>query len=83
MSQYISDSAVIGNDSFLGENVVILENVQIGDKVYIGHNVVVHEGTKIGKNVHIEDGSILGRVPRSGASSYRKASQELPPLEEG
>lgn len=83
MSQYIADSARIGNDSILGENVVILENVQVGDNVYIGHNVVIHEGTKIGNNVYIDDGSILGRVPRSGASSYRKASQELPPLEVG
>jgi UDP-2-acetamido-3-amino-2,3-dideoxy-glucuronate N-acetyltransferase len=83
MGQYIADSARIGNDCVLGKNLVVMENVQVGDKVYIGHNIVIHEGTKIGENVHIEDGSILGRVPRSGASSYRKASQRLPPLEVG
>ena len=83
MGQCIADSAKIAEDCDLGENVVIMGNVQVADNVYIGHNVVIHEGTKIGRNVHIEDASILGRVPRSGASSRRKASQELPPLEVG
>ena len=81
MGQYIAESAKIGNSSVLRENVVMEENVQVGNNVYIGYNVVIHEGTKIGNNVHIEDGSVLGRVPRSGASSRRKASQDLPPLE--
>jgi acetyltransferase-like isoleucine patch superfamily enzyme len=83
MDQYIAGSAKIGGDSVLGKGVVIMENVQIGDNVYIGHNVVIHEGTRIGKDVHIEDGSVLGRVPRSGASSYRKGTEELPRLEVG
>lgn len=83
MGSFIAETARIGRDCSMGQNVVILDNVHIGDNVYIGHNVVIHEGTKIDKNVHIEDGSILGRVPRSGASSRRKASQELPPLEIG
>jgi len=83
MGQYIADSAALGNNSVLGKNIVIMENVRVGDNAYIGHNVVIHEGTKIGKNVHIEDGATLGRVPRSGASSYRKAREELPGLEVG
>ena len=83
MGPCIAGSAKIGSDSVVGENVVVMENVRIGDNVYLGHNVVIHAGTKIGRDVHIEDGSILGRVPRSGVSSYRKASQELPPLEVG
>jgi len=63
--------------------VVILDDVQIGDDVYIGHNVVIHEGTKIGDGSFVDDGCVLGRVPRSGATSRKKASKDLPPLEIG
>lgn len=83
MSQYIAETATTGKNCTLGQNVVILENVRIGDGAYIGHNVVIHEGTRIGNSVYIDDGSILGRMPRSGASSRRKVGQELPPLEIG
>ena len=83
MTQHIAETAKIGKDCTLGKNVVILDNVQVGDGTYIGHNVIIHEGTKIGKNVYIDDGCILGRVPRSGASSRRKVTQGLPPLEIG
>jgi UDP-2-acetamido-3-amino-2,3-dideoxy-glucuronate N-acetyltransferase len=83
MTNFIADTARIGKNCTLGHNVVILDNVHIGDNVYIGHNVVVHEGTKIGNNVYVDDGSVLGRTPRSGASSRRKAQVELPPLEIG
>lgn len=67
----------------VGQNVVIEENVEIGQGTYLGHNVVVHSDTKVGSNVWIDDGSILGREPRSGPSSKRKAEQNLPPLEIG
>lgn len=81
MSQHIAHSAQIGKGCTLGENVVIEDNVQIGTNTHIGHNVVIHEGTRVGANVYVDDGTILGRVPRSGASSHRKASQTLSPLE--
>lgn len=83
MSQHIADSAKIGDGCVLGENVVIMENAQIAENVYVGHNVVIRQGTKIGRNTYIDDGSILGRAPRSGSSSYRQASQDIPPLEVG
>jgi len=83
MTQHVADSAKIGQGVFLGKNVVILESVEIGANTYVGHSTVIHEGTRIGHDVHIEDGCILGRMPRSGARSLRKASQELPPLQIG
>ena len=79
----IAKTAKIGKDCVLGHNVVILDNVQIGDNAYIGHNVVIYEGTRIGNNAYIDDGSILGRMPRSGALSRNKPANELPPLEIG
>lgn len=80
MGNYVAETSKIGKDYTIGHNVVILDNVQIGDNVYIGHNVVIHEGTKIGNNTFIDDGSILGRTPRSGSSSRRQAQTDLPPL---
>jgi acetyltransferase-like isoleucine patch superfamily enzyme len=83
MSNFIAETARIGRDCSMGQNVVILDNVHIGDNVYIGHNVVIHEDTKVGNGTFIDDGSILGRVPRSGALSRKKATKDLPPLEVG
>jgi len=83
MSNFVAETARIGKECKLGYNVVILDDVRIGDNVYVGHNVVIHEGTKIGNNVYIDDGSILGRMPKSGASSWRKVQKELSPLEIG
>jgi len=79
----IAKSAKIGKGCVFGNNVVILDNVRIGKNSYIGHNVVIHKGTKIGNNAYIDDGCILGRMPRSGVSSTRKAKKTLPPLEIG
>lgn len=83
MSRYIAETAEIGKGCTLGHNVVILDDVHIGDDVYIGHNVVIHEGTKIGDRSFVDDGCVLGRVPRSGATSRKKASKALPHLEMG
>jgi UDP-2-acetamido-3-amino-2,3-dideoxy-glucuronate N-acetyltransferase len=80
MENYIAETAKLGKNCTLGYNVVILDNVQIGENSYIGHNVVIHEGTRIGNNAYIDDGSILGRRPRSGATSRRKAEENLTPL---
>jgi UDP-2-acetamido-3-amino-2,3-dideoxy-glucuronate N-acetyltransferase len=83
MSNFVAETAKLGRGCTIGHNVVILDRVQIGDNVYIGHNVVIHEDTKVGNGTFIDDGSILGRVPRSGALSRRKAPKDLPPLEVG
>jgi acetyltransferase-like isoleucine patch superfamily enzyme len=83
MGKYIAETANIGKNCTLGHNVVILDHVQIGDNVYIGHNVVIHEGTKIGNNTFVDDGSILGRMPRSGTLSRSKVSKKLLPLQIG
>ncbi|MFC1864258.1 DapH/DapD/GlmU-related protein [Chloroflexota bacterium] len=83
MGNHISKTAKVGKGCTMGQNVVILDNVQIGDNSYIGHNVVIHEGTKIGNNVFIDDACILGKVPKTGVLSRRVSAKELPPLEIG
>ena len=83
MSNFIAETAKIGEGCTIGHNVVIQDDVQIGDNVYIGHNVIIHEGTKIGDGTFIDDSCILGRMPKAGILTRRKANKELPPLEIG
>ncbi len=68
----ISKTAKIGKNCAIGHNVIIEENVIIGNDAHIGHNVVIHGDTKIGDKAYIDDGSVLGRIPRSGTYSKRK-----------
>jgi len=83
MDNFIAETAKIGKGCIIGHNVVILDHVRIGENVYIGHNVVIHEGTRIGKGVFIDDACILGKMPRTGVLSRRRAPKQLPPLEVG
>jgi len=82
-SACVGNNVSIGADCKIGCNAVILDNVKIGDNTCIGHNVVIHEGVRIGKDCFVDDGSILGRTPRTGATSKNKAADALPPLEIG
>jgi UDP-3-O-[3-hydroxymyristoyl] glucosamine N-acyltransferase len=52
-SSSIHSSAIIGEGTFLGHNVVIEENVEIGNNCYIDHNSIIKYGVKIGNNVTI------------------------------
>ena len=80
---HISKSATVGEGCTIGYNAVILDGVKIGSRVYIGHNVVIHKDTVIGDDCSVDDGCVLGRVPRSGTASRKKAKRDLPPLEMG
>lgn len=72
---YISKTASIGKDVYIGAFTYIGDNVIIGDKVkiypgcYIGDNVVINEDSKIFAGVKIYDGCSLGSrvVIHSGA----------------
>ena len=65
----ISDKASIVSPKFIGENVVIEENVTIGKGCYIGHNVVIHKDTRIGENVFIDDNTVIGKFPMHSPAS--------------
>lgn len=55
----------------VGRYCVIMESVELGSNVRIGNHVIIYPGTCIGDNVWIEDNVVLGRKPRSGATSLR------------
>jgi UDP-3-O-[3-hydroxymyristoyl] glucosamine N-acyltransferase len=65
-SASISDSAIIGANSYIGQNVVIEKDVKIGSNakifpnVYIGKNVVIGNDCLIYPNVVIGEDTVIG-----------------------
>lgn len=63
---YVSKTASIGKDVYIGAFTYLGENVMIGDRVkiypgcYIGDNVVINEDSKIFAGVKIYDGCSVG-----------------------
>ena len=61
-SAFISSKSVVGNNVYIGHNVVIEEGCEIGDNVVILSNSVILERTIIGDNVSIGSNSTIGGV---------------------
>ena len=59
-TKLISDSATIGEGTFIMPNVFIGKDVIIGKNCTIGANVTINDYTKIGDNVIIQSGSVIG-----------------------
>jgi UDP-3-O-[3-hydroxymyristoyl] glucosamine N-acyltransferase len=63
---YISDTAVLGEDLYIGAFAYIGKNVKIGNgvklfpQVYIGNNVSIGENTTVYAGVKIYDDSVIG-----------------------
>ncbi|MFD2922439.1 N-acetyltransferase [Halobacillus naozhouensis] len=53
----------IPNSAQLGNNVVIEEDVIIGEHVVIGHNTILLKGTQIGDHVTVGSNCVLGIQP--------------------
>ncbi len=85
---YISESATVGEDiyigafSYLGDNVVIGDNVKIfpnsyvGDNVNIGHNTVVFAGVKIYSECIIGKDCVINSGAIIGADGFGFAPNE-------
>lgn len=56
----INETAKIGNNPTILENVVICEDVEIGDNCFIHQNVTIKSNTIIGNNVIIHSGAVIG-----------------------
>lgn len=77
----ISQLALISESALLGRNVVIEDDVEIGSGVEIGHNVVIRKGVRIGENCKILDGAVLGKLPaKASLSAITREQGELPAL---
>ena len=57
---FVSASAEIGKDVYIGPFAFIGENVKIGDGSIINPNVTIYDGCQIGKHVTIHAGSVIG-----------------------
>ncbi|PLX03510.1 MAG: UDP-3-O-(3-hydroxymyristoyl)glucosamine N-acyltransferase [Marinilabiliales bacterium] len=58
--KFISESAIIGENTFIQPGAFIGNNVKIGDNCIIHSNVSVYDNSVIGNNVIIHSGSIIG-----------------------
>jgi len=57
---FVSESAEIGKDVYIGPFTYVGEGVKIGDGSVINPNVTIYDGCQIGKNVTIHAGSVIG-----------------------
>jgi len=83
MNQHISSTAKIGENTVIGVNAVILDDVKIGENCLIGNNVVIHAGSEIGDNVRIDDNTVIGKKPLSSPRSIFKVPECLEPARIG
>jgi acetyltransferase-like isoleucine patch superfamily enzyme len=83
MNQNINKSAKLGENTKIGFNTIIMENVFIGNDCQIGNNVIIYQGSKIGSNVRIDDNTIIGKQPMRSPRSIFKDDKELKPAEIG
>ena len=58
----IHPDAQLGQNLFIGHNVVVESGVVIGDDTFIGHNATILRDTKIGSRVSIGHNSVIGSV---------------------
>ncbi|MCL6471236.1 MAG: N-acetyltransferase [Firmicutes bacterium] len=83
MSIFIHKTAKVPQGVEIGENCIILADVELGEGVRIGHNCVIHEGTKIGENVVMGDGAVVGKQPNPAKTSTLSYSEPQPALKVG
>ena len=57
---FVSESAQVGKDVYIGPFTFVGEGVKIGDGSIINPNVTIYDGCQIGKNVTIHAGSVIG-----------------------
>jgi acetyltransferase-like isoleucine patch superfamily enzyme len=67
----------------LGQNVVVMDDVEIGERCRIGNNVVLYPKTRLGGDVTIYDNAVLGRLPQSAGNISRQLPEDYSPLEIG
>jgi len=79
----VHPSARIGQETKLGEFVVIEDGVKIGKNCRIGHSVIIHQASIIGDNVRIDAHTIVGKSPMKSVLSALTKEKELPPAEIG
>ncbi|MDO5447378.1 MAG: UDP-3-O-(3-hydroxymyristoyl)glucosamine N-acyltransferase [Prevotellaceae bacterium] len=57
---FVSESAKVGENCYIGPFACIGEGVVIGDNCRINPNVVIYDGCKLGNNVVLHSGCVIG-----------------------
>ncbi len=76
---FVSESAEIGKDVYIGPFTYIGEGVKIGDGSVINPNVTIYDGCQIGKNVTIHAGSVIG-ADGFGFAPNQEGYEKIPQL---
>ncbi len=76
---FVSESAKIGKDVYIGPFTYVGEDVKIGDGSIINPNVTIYDGCQIGKNVTIHAGSVIG-ADGFGFAPNQEGYEKIPQL---
>ena len=76
---FVSSSAKIGKDVYVGPFACIGDNVTIGDGSMIYPHVTIYDGCKIGQRVTIHAGSVIG-ADGFGFASNQNGYEKIPQL---
>ena len=76
---FVSQSAQIGKDVYIGPFACIGDNVKIGDGCRIFPHVTIYDGCQIGNNVTIHAGSVIG-ADGFGFAPNQEGYEKIPQL---
>ena len=76
---FISKTAEIGKDVYVGPFTYIGDGVKIGDGTRIFPNVTIYDGCRIGKNVTIHAGAVIG-ADGFGFAPNQEGYEKIPQL---
>ncbi|MBM3417825.1 MAG: UDP-3-O-(3-hydroxymyristoyl)glucosamine N-acyltransferase [Bacteroidetes bacterium] len=77
---YIGEQTKIGNGVVVMQNVIIGENVEIGNNTIIHPNVTIYEDCKIGRNCVIHAGTVIGSDGFGFAPNEKGEFQKVPQI---
>ena len=76
---FVSQSAQIGKDVYIGPFTYVGEGVKIGDNTRIFPNVTIYDGCQIGQNVTIHAGAVIG-ADGFGFAPNQEGYEKIPQL---
>lgn len=76
---FVSKTAKIGKDVYIGPFAYIGENVEIGDGTRIFPHVTIYDGTRIGQRVTIHAGAVIG-ADGFGFAPNTKGYEKIPQI---
>lgn len=77
---FIHPTAKVPESVSIGENCVVMADVELGEAVELGHNVVIHAGTRLGAATVVGDCAVVGKQPRPPKTSTLSYSEPFKPL---